>query len=42
MIFFYRSGFLVAAQVTDIGEQSQGIADVADGQLFHGRISFVD
>jgi hypothetical protein len=26
---------------TDIGEQRQGIADVADGELFHGRVSLV-
>ena len=29
--------FLVGTQSeTDVGEQSQGIADVVDGELFHG------
>jgi hypothetical protein len=27
---------------TDIGEQRQGIADVADGELFHGSGLLID
>jgi hypothetical protein len=26
---------------TDVGEQSQSVADVADGELFHGRVSLL-
>jgi hypothetical protein len=34
--FFMGCVFLVGAEVTNVGEQGQGIANVADGELFHG------
>ena len=38
----WNVSFLVdGSSKTDVGEQSQGIADVADGKLFHGRFSFL-